>query len=212
MIDVSKYEKIGEYRNGEMIWISPKNENMVYLISFGNEFYIGSSVNIRNRFQAFTSVLERGKCGSPKVQSAFDMNCAFDLYVIELTDRDNLRKREEFYINTINPSLNTRTRADYSYRDSMPLSPRHREKNSYRNISPLPTIHQKANVKFARHKKDKSNLKGVFVKIPLSMYRRLSNLKMERGDSIERMVAQAIGFYVDIQDREYKTVLTAGMI
>ena len=212
MIDVSKYEKIGEYRNGEMIWISSKNENMVYLISFGNEFYIGSSVNIRNRFQAFTSVLERGKCGSPKVQSAFDINCAFDLYVIELIDRGNLRKREEFYINTMNPSLNTRTRADYSYRDSMPLSPRHREKNRYRNISPLPILHQKDNVKFVRHKKDKSNLKGVFTKIPLSMYRRLSNLKMERGDSIERMVAQAIGFYVDFQDGKYKTVLTAATI
>ena len=129
MIDVSKYEKVGEYRNGEMIWISPKNENMVYLISFGNEFYIGSSVNIRNRFQAFTSVLERGKCKSSKVQSAFDMNCAFDLYVIELTDRNNLRKREEFYINTMTPSLNTRTCADYWYRDSIPASQRiHRPK------------------------------------------------------------------------------------
>lgn len=213
MIDVSSYEKIGEYRDGEMVWISQKNENIVYLISFGNEFYIGSTVNIRNRFQAFTSRLKRGKCGSPKVQSAFDVNSAFDLFAIECTDRDNLRKREEFYINSIHPSLNIRTVADYWYRDSMPLDcRRHREKNRHRNISPLPTLHQKPDVKFVRHKKDRSNLKGVFAKIPLSMYRRLSNLKMERGDSIERMVAQAIGFYVDFQDGKYKTALTAGMI
>lgn len=201
MIDVSKYEKVGEYRDGEMVWISQKNENIVYLISFGNEFYIGSAVNIRNRFQSFTSLLKRGKCKSPKVQSAFDVNSGFDLFAIECTDKDNLRKREEFYINTMLPSLNVRMRADYLYRDSMPLSPRHREKNRHRSTRPLPTLHQKANVKFVRPKKNKKGMKGVFAKIPLSMYRRLSNLKIERVDCIEDMVAQAIGFYVDFQDR-----------
>ena len=132
MIDVSKYEKIGEYRDGEMNWISPKNENIVYVIMFGGESYIGSSINIRNRFQAFISVLRRGKSGSKKVQSAFDGNDRFDLYALEFTDRGNLRKMEEYYINTMHPSLNMRTRADYLYRDSMPLSPRHREREKRR--------------------------------------------------------------------------------
>ena len=201
MIDVSKYEKIGEYRDEEMIWVSPKYENIVYIIMFGVESYIGSSINIHNRFQAFVSHLKRGNLESKKVQNAFDRNSVFDLYAIEFTDKENLRKREEFYINTMHPSLNTRMRADYLYRDSRPLSLRHREKNRCRNISPSPILHQETKVKLVRHKKDKSNLKGVFTKIPLSMYRRLSNLKMERGDSIERMVAQAVGFYVDLQDR-----------
>lgn len=196
MIDVSKYEKIGEYRNGEMTWISQKKENIVYLIMFGNECYIGSSKNIRRRFSQYVPALTRGKYEAAKIQAAFDKNKSFDVYAIEYTDSDNLRKREEFYLEDIHPSLNTRTYADYFYREPNPST----------------ILKKKNNVKLIRHKKDKSNLKGVFAKIPLSMYRRLSNLKMERGDSIERMVAQAIGFYVDIQDREYKTVRTAGMI
>lgn len=128
MIDVSKYEKIGEYCDGEMVWVSPKNENIVYVIMFGDESYIGSSINIRNRFQSFISVLKRGKSGSKKVQSAFDRNYGFDLYAIEFTDRDNLREKEEFYINTMSPSLNTKTRADYLYRDSIPPSRRRKKR------------------------------------------------------------------------------------
>jgi len=194
MIDVSKYEKIGEYRNGEMVWISPKIENIVYLIIIGDESYIGSSINIRNRFQSFISVLKRGKLKSNKVQYAFDRHYAFDLYAIEFADRDNLRKKEEFYINTKHPSLNTKTHADYLYRDSLPLPPRHREKNIHRDIRQTSILLQKTNVKLLSPKKNKSGMKGVFAKIPLSMYRRLSNLKIESGDSIEDMVAQAISF------------------
>lgn len=199
MIDVSKYEKIGEYREGEMIWVSPKNENIVYVIMLGGESYIGSSINIRNRFQSFVSFLKRGLHRSKKVQSAFDKIGGFDLYAIEFSDKDHLREREEFYINTMHPSLNTRTHADYWYRDSMPQSQR-RQKNIHRNSETPLISKQKANVKSLRPKKDKSGLKGVFAKIPLSMYRRLSNLKTERGDSIESMVAQAIVFFVNVQD------------
>lgn len=198
MIDVSKYEKIGEYREGEMIWVSPKNENIVYVIMFGGESYIGSSINIRNRFQSLVSFLKRG-LHSKKVQSAFDKSGGFDLYAIEFSDKDHLREREEFYINTMHPSLNMRTRADYLYRDSMPLSPRHREKNIHRDVRPSSILQQNANAKMLRPKKDKSGLKGVFAKIPLSMYRRLSNLKMDRSESIADMVAQAIAFYVNSQ-------------
>ena len=201
MIDVSKYEKIGEYREGEMIWVSPKNENIVYVIMFGGESYIGSSINIRNRFQSFVSFLKRGLHGSKKVQSAFDKSGGFDLYAIEFSDKDHLREREEFYINTMQPSLNTRTHADYWYRDSMPPSQR-RQKNIHRDVRPSSILQQKANVKLLRPKKDKSGLKGVFASIPLSMYRRLSNLKMNRSVSIADMVAQAIDYFVNVQDRK----------
>lgn len=197
MIDVSNYEKIGEFREGRMVWLSEKKENIVYLIMFGDESYIGSSINIHNRFQAFVSFLKRGLHGSKKVQSAFNGNCGFDLYAIEFSDKDHLREKEEYYINTMHPSLNMRTRADYLYRDSMPLSPRHREKNLHRDTRQPSIIQQKANVKLVRPKKNKKGLKGVFAKIPLSMYRRLSNLKIERGDCIEDMVAQAISFYIN---------------
>ena len=201
MIDVSKYEKIGEYREGEMIWVSPKNENIVYVIMFGGESYIGSSINIRNRFQSFVSFLKRGLHGSKKVQSAFYKSGGFDLYAIEFSDKDHLREREEFYINTMQPSLNTRTHADYWYRDSMPPSQR-RQKNIHRDVRPSSILQQKANVKLLRPKKDKSGLKGVFASIPLSMYRRLSNLKMNRSVSIADMVAQAIDYFVNVQDRK----------
>ena len=124
MIDVSKYKKIGEYRNGVMTWLSSDITNVVYLIMFGCESYIGSSINVHSRFQSFISSLKREKCVSMKVQNAFDKNCSFDLYAIEFTNSDNLREKEEFYINTMHPSLNTKTHADYLYRDSRPISQR----------------------------------------------------------------------------------------
>ena len=74
MMDVCKYEKIGEYHDGRMIWLSPKKENIVYLIMFGDESYIGSSKNIHRRISQYLPALKRGKYDADRVQQAFDKN------------------------------------------------------------------------------------------------------------------------------------------
>ena len=42
--------------------------------------------------------------------------------------------------------------------------------------------------------------KGVQTYIPMSMYRRLNDIKLTRGENIAALVAQAIGFWLDAQD------------
>ena len=199
MIDVSKYEKIGEYRDGKMSWLSTKKDNIVYLIMFGAESYVGSSKEIHRRFSQYVPALRRGKYEAEKVQNAFNLSKGFDVYALEFADRDSLRKREEFYINTMHPSLNTRTRADYWYRDLLPPS-RRRQKDIHRDVSPPSILQQKANVKLLRPKKDKSGMKGVQAKIPISLYNRLAKQKELHGESICDMTAQAISYWLSIQN------------
>ena len=43
MIDVSKYEKVGEFKNGRLHWLEGRDINAVYLIKFKEDFYIGSA-------------------------------------------------------------------------------------------------------------------------------------------------------------------------
>lgn len=177
MIDVSKYEKIGECRDGRMIWLSPKKENIVYLIMFGEESYIGSSKNIRRRFSQYVPALTRGKYEAEKVQAAFNKNKGFDVYAIEITsteDPDKLRDREHFYLKTLNPSLNSRTNVSYTYR----------------NVDP----------NTAKKKPNKTELKGIETYITTSAYERLNKLKDSIGRLIRDMVKDAIIFWLDVQD------------
>ena len=113
MIDVSKYEKVGEYRNGKMTWISQKRENIVYLIMFDDDYYIGSSENIRRRFNQYIPALTKGKYEVAKIQSAFDKKKEFNVFAIEYSSKENLREREHYYINNLHPSLNTQNTKKY---------------------------------------------------------------------------------------------------
>jgi len=178
MIDVCKYEKIGEYHDGRMIWLSPKKENIVYLIMFGDESYIGSSKNIHRRISQYLPALKRGKYDADRVQQAFDKNKGFDLYAIEFSDFESLRERERFYINTLNPTLNTRTSVSSSYRE--------KDTNSF-----------KCRIK-------KENLKGLQTSITISEYNRLIRLRSLRSKSIQELVEEAIAFWLDVQDGKIK--------
>ena len=175
MIDVSKYEKIGEYRDGKMSWLSTKKDNIVYLIMFGAESYVGSSKDIHRRFSQYVPALRRGKYEAEKVQNAFNLSKGFDVYALEFADRDSLRKREEFYIKEMSPSLNTRTYADYQYREANP------------------------NMLYNSRNKNKE-LIGVQAKIPISLYNRLAKQKELHGESICDMTAQAISYWLSIQN------------
>ena len=48
--------------------------------------------------------------------------------------------------------------------------------------------------------------KGVQTYIPMSMYRRLNDIKLTRGENIAALAAQAIEMWLDIQDGKIKIV------
>lgn len=121
MIDVSKYEKIGEFRDGSMNWLSPKKDNMVYLIMFGADGYIGSTIDIRRRFSQYISALKQGKYYSKTIQKAFDNNGCFDVYMIASSiDENELRRLENHYLKLLHPSLNSQFVVTGFYRLGLP--------------------------------------------------------------------------------------------
>ena len=50
--------------------------------------------------------------------------------------------------------------------------------------------------------------KGVQTYIPMSMYRRLNDIKLTRGENIATLVAQAIGLWLDVQEGKAKVNTT----
>ena len=50
--------------------------------------------------------------------------------------------------------------------------------------------------------------KGVQTYIPMSMYRRLNDLKLSRGETIGNLVIQAIGLWLDVQEGTKKVATT----
>jgi len=52
--------------------------------------------------------------------------------------------------------------------------------------------------------KDAEPTKGVQTYIPMSMYRRLNDIKLTRRENIAALVAQAIGLWLDVQEGKRK--------
>jgi hypothetical protein len=48
--------------------------------------------------------------------------------------------------------------------------------------------------------KDAEPTKGVQTYIPMSLYRRLNDIKLTRGDTIASLVAEAVALWVDVQE------------
>ena len=59
-----------------------------------------------------------------------------------------------------------------------------------KNISPQPS--------------EKEPTKGVQTYIPMSMYRRLNDIKLTRRENIAALVAQAIALWLDVQEGKQK--------
>lgn len=112
MINYDKLEKVGEYRNGELnIWFKPvygKDEGVVYLLRFGNDYYIGSSSNVKKRIYSHIQSLRSGKHSSPLVQRAFNNTTSFEVYLLMRTYNriQNMQMAEQGFILLLNPSLN----------------------------------------------------------------------------------------------------------
>jgi len=51
--------------------------------------------------------------------------------------------------------------------------------------------------------KDTEPTKGVQTYIPMSMYRRLNDIKLTRGETIANLVAEAVGYWLDAQEGKH---------
>ena len=107
MIDVSKYEKVGEFKDGRLHWLEGRDINAVYLIKFKEDFYIGSAEYLYIRIKEHTKSFLKGE-HVEKMQSVFDEEKEFEVYVIEKgIDSTSLLAEEAKYIKQYSPTLNT---------------------------------------------------------------------------------------------------------
>lgn len=106
-MDIARLERVGEYSGGRMEWTGERFEDLVYLILFEDDFYIGSTSNIRRRFSQYIADLTHNKYKNEKLQAAFNKTESFSVYCLEwVKERADLTKREKFYIDSLSPSLN----------------------------------------------------------------------------------------------------------
>jgi group I intron endonuclease len=73
-----------------------------------NDFYIGSSVSIKARFNRHKSDLRKNRHSSPILQNAYNKygENSFVFEIIELCDRSELIKKEQYYLDTLKPKYN----------------------------------------------------------------------------------------------------------
>ena len=82
----------------------------IYIIknTSNNKFYIGSSISINIRWKSHISYLKRGAHHNKHLQAAWNKYTkeAFIFEVLELTTKDKLLNREQFYMDTMKPEYN----------------------------------------------------------------------------------------------------------
>ena len=82
----------------------------IYKLVFGEEFYIGQTVNLKQRIQAHVSSLNSGYANL-KMQKAYERNNHdFEVEIVEEISPDStpeyLAEREIFFIKTLKPTIN----------------------------------------------------------------------------------------------------------
>lgn len=90
------------------------NNNMekisgIYKITYKNRYYIGSSNNIKNRWYHHRYTLKQKTHRSPILQSIYDKHGinVFTFELVEECPKDNLLKREQYWIDKLKPTLNS---------------------------------------------------------------------------------------------------------
>lgn len=65
----------------------------------------------------------------------------------------------------------------------------------------VPTVSAAATVKRAM---ESEPTKGIQTNVPMSVYRRLNDIKLSRGETIGNLVAEAVLFWLDVQEGKRK--------
>lgn len=100
------YKAIAKFDKSGVSWVGLPPKSMVYSICFGNDTYIGSTKNIKNRIGLHFRELSDNRHYSAKMQDAFNSSVSFLVYCIEEVAEGNIKKREQVHINKIRPTLN----------------------------------------------------------------------------------------------------------
>lgn len=107
MFDYDLLEKCCVYKNNTLTWFTEEIHPVVYMLKIGEDNYIGSTWNIKNRINGYIATLPNGKYNAKSVQEAYNKSDAFICFIVERIVVGDIRVREQFYINLINPTLNT---------------------------------------------------------------------------------------------------------
>jgi len=76
------------------------------------------------------------------------------------------------------------------------------------NISPQPSDISPQTSSLSPQPSEKEPTKGVQTYIPMSMYRRLNDIKLTRRENIAALVAQAIALWLDVQEGQNSNSVT----
>lgn len=107
MIDYDFLEKVCVYKNNKLTWLKDEIHPSVYLLKIGEDIYIGSSWNLKERILSWTRNFLHAQSLSDTLRVAFDENRSFIVYILERVIIGDIRVREQFYINLLHPSLNS---------------------------------------------------------------------------------------------------------
>lgn len=109
-MELANLEKLAVYSGGRIEWETKKFDNLIYLLVFESGFYIGSTANVRRRLYQYVTDLTLNRYPNAKLQDAFNDSETFVVYCLErVSERENLTKREQFYIDILSPNLNIKT-------------------------------------------------------------------------------------------------------
>ncbi len=72
-------------------------------------------------------------------------------------------------------------------------------------MEPVPAVSAAATVKRAM---ETEPTKGIQTNVPMSVYRRLNDIKLSRGETIGNLVAEAVLFWLDVQEGKKKVSAT----
>ena len=96
-----------DYKQGIATWNLGEVQNIVYLLVVGDETYVGTTYQPRNRFVIHLGSLQRKTHRNPLIQQAFDKTEALTIYLLEDCKENGDRyKREKHYIRQLKPTLN----------------------------------------------------------------------------------------------------------
>lgn len=107
MFDYDLLEKCCVYKNNTLTWFTEEVHPVVYMLKIGDDNYIGSTWNLKNMVNNYITALPKGEYNAKSVQNAYNRNQSIIVYIIERIIIGDIRVREQFYINLINPTLNT---------------------------------------------------------------------------------------------------------
>ena len=123
----------------------------IYCIRFDDKFYVGQSINIENRWYRHLNDLVHEKHGNMKLQHAWNKygQNNFHFEIIELCLREELTRKEQFWMNALDAYLNgyNNSLAADSMTRGISLSKEHKLKLSKAGKGRFPSEESKAKMR-----------------------------------------------------------------